>query len=121
MYTPKPEMVNNLTTLLGSDVSNELAELLLEMTGQKLLNLLNQTAMPAALEGLVVEMAHDAFLLTRGSQGSAEGDGDVQSISDNGQSITYRSASYQKAVESISAKVLKDYESQIEAYRKARW
>ena len=109
-------MLTELKMLLGIASSDEtqdvFLELLLQQTGTKVLNETRQDALPAMLEPILVEIAADAYRLSRG-----EAIGALSSMSDNGQSVSFTSDS---VVRSISA-VLKDYTGQLDRYRKPGW
>lgn len=121
MYEATAAMLANAKLLLGisGTGSDSLLELILSQTGQKVLNEINQPALPLALEGVVVEMAVDAYGLTK-NDGAGSIAGSVSSVSDNGQSVSYREGINEKTLQSV-AKVLKDYKSQLDRFRKTGW
>lgn len=117
MNTYTEEMLEDLKLLIG-DAPDGLADYLLRSTGTKVLNLINQPVMPVALQGLVVEMAADAYRMHQSASGT--GESEIASISDNGQTVSYRASSYQAVLQTV-ASTIKNYEQQLEAFRKSRW
>lgn len=127
MYTPTTDMLSDLKMLLGilaGDISkDDLLILIMKTTGTKVLNEIKQSVMPAALELIVVEMSSDAYRLNaQAISGTATGEiaGTVSSVSDNGQSVSYRDSSYQVVLNAVM-KVLKDYGPQLDRWRKPGW
>lgn len=114
MYQSTAEMLIDLRLMLGVTDKDELLTLILNQTGQKVLNETNQPTMPTMLDGVVVEMAADAFRL---SQSDGAITGSVSSVSDNGQSVSYRESSVLASV----SKTVKDYKSQLDRFRRTGW
>ena len=123
-YEPTPEMIDDLKTITGAaDTEVAALTLILKITGAKVLNDINQGHMPKALELIVVEMAADAYRLNKQAQGSGDvGEiaGTVSSVTDGGQSVSYRDSSYQTVLASVST-VLRDYSPQLARFRKTGW
>ncbi|MDI9461859.1 MAG: hypothetical protein ACOX3P_03905 [Saccharofermentanales bacterium] len=123
-YEPTPEMLDDLKTITGApDTETDALTLVLKITGTKVLNDINQGYMPKALEPIVVEMAADAYRLNKQAQGAGnvgEVAGTVSSVSDGGQSISYRDSSYQQVLSSV-ATVFRDYSPQLARFRKTGW
>jgi hypothetical protein len=68
-------------------------------------------------------MAADAYRLNKQAQGAGnvgEVAGTVSSVSDGGQSISYRDSSYQQVLSSV-ATVFRDYSPQLARFRKTGW
>jgi len=123
-FDPTPEMINDLMTMTGASVAEaDALTLVLKITGTKVLNDINQECMPKALEPIVVEMAADAYRLNKQAQGAGnvgEIAGTISSVTDGGQSVSYRDSSYQQVLASV-ATVLKDYSPQLARFRKTGW
>lgn len=123
-YEPKAQMVSDLKTMVGAaDDQTAALTLALEVTGTKVLNEINQDVMPVMLEPIVVEIAADAYRLQQQATGdgsSGEILGTVSSVSDNGQSVSYRDSSYQAVLSAVSS-ALRDYTAQLARYRKTGW
>lgn len=123
-YEPKQEMVTEMQTVTGAaDADTAALTLALRITGTKILNEIRQEIMPVMLEPIVVEIAADAYRLNQQAKGdTASGEilGSVSSVSDNGQSVSYRDSSYQGVLSSVSV-TLRNYTAQLDRYRKAGW
>ena len=123
-FDPTPEMINDLMTLTGASVAEtDALTLVLKITGTKVLNDINQEHMPKALELIVVEMAADAYRLNKQAQGAGDAGeiaGAVSSVTDGGQSVSFRDSSYQQVLASVST-VLRDYSPQLARFRKTGW
>lgn len=123
-YEPKAEMIADLRILTGaSDDQLEALTLALKISGTKVLNEIRQEHLPIMLEGIVVEIAADSYHLNR--QASSDGGvgeitGSVSSVSDNGQSVSYRDSSYHDVLKSVSS-ALRNYTAQIDRFRKSGW
>ena len=115
-FTPTSLMLIELKMLLGigsaDDSQNEYLNLLLEQTATKILNEILQDSLPTMLEPILVEIAADAYKLSRG-----EAIGTISSMSDNGQSVSFTSDAILRSV----ATVLKDYTGQLDRFRKPGW
>jgi hypothetical protein len=114
-----------LKTLLGiTDTSQDaLLELVLQTTIDKALDFTRQPHLPLRLYGTVAEMAADSYYLLRSAQGDGAGEitGTVSSVSDNGQSVSYRDSSYKAVLADVAEKTLKNYQAQLERWRKVAW
>lgn len=118
----REEMLERLLALTGVDTAEEESVLgfVLDATIDKALAFLRTDALPYRAGSLVVEMAADAFRihkLERNEAGAVTGS--VQSISDNGQSVTYRDGS--EALNAVNAAFLKNYADRLTDFRKAGW
>jgi hypothetical protein len=118
-------VLEKLKLLLGINDSAQdgLLNLLLEQTTDMVLSETNQLALPAAAQGLVVEMTEDAYRLHKQAAGEGAGEvtGSVSSISDNGQSVSYRDVAYADVLKKVAADVLKNYARRLDAFRRPRW
>lgn len=103
--------------ITGTD-KDALLNLLIKLTGTKALNNMNQTVMPDDFQPVLIEMTHDVYRLREAEKG--EQVQTVSSVSDNGQSVSYKDSSFDKALQQVVS-VLKDYEGQLVRFRKARW
>lgn len=116
-------MLQSLKLLLGADDTEDaLLTLLLEQTTEKVLAETRQSLLPPGIQALVVEMAADAYHLVKMAKGTTAGEiaGSVSSLSDNGQSISYRDSAYNAILGAVSA-TLKDYGHRLERWRKVGW
>lgn len=118
-------MLDDLKLLLGISGTDQdnLLELLLRYTQNKVLADINQSVLPKAAEGLVVEITFDAYMLHRQATGADAGEitGSVNSVSDNGQSVSYREGAYNGVLKTLSDDFLKNYASRLETFRRPRW
>lgn len=123
-YEPKEDMLIALETLTGaSDKDSDALFFVLKTIGAKVLNEIQQESMPIMLEPIVVEMAADAYRLNQQASGSGSAGeilGSVSSVSDNGQSVSYRDSSYQAVLTAVSA-TLRNYTAQLDRFRKTGW
>ena len=87
-------MLADLKVLLGigDDTQDALLQLLLDQTTALLVGELNRPTVPAGAQYLLLEMTADAYRLHRQAAGEGAGEvtGSVSSLSDNGQSVSYR-------------------------------
>lgn len=122
MYESTAQMLTDIKLMLGEITAEKdaLLKLILDQTGQKVLNETGQEHMPTALEGIVVEMAKDAYAISQGDADAGKIAGSVASVSDNGQSVSYRDSAYSKVLESVSQTV-KDYKAQLDRFSKTGW
>ena len=118
----RAEMLDQLVTLTGADAGAEesLCGIMLDRTTDKVLAFLNREELPRRACSLVVEMAADAYR-SQTMAGAQAGlvTGSVQSISDNGQSVTYRDGS--ETLNAVNAAFTKDYTERLIPFRKAGW
>ncbi len=118
-------MLEDLKLLLGitDSAQDGLLNLLLRQTTTMVLSETNQPALPAAAEDLVMEMTADAYRLHKQAAGEGAGDvtGSVSSVSDNGQSVSYRDAAYSDVLKKVAAEMLKNYAARLNAFRRPRW
>lgn len=116
-------MLHNLKLLLGADDAEDtLLMLLLDQTTAKILAETRQPHLPPGIQALVVEMAADAYHLVKMAKGTGAGEvaGSVSTLSDNGQSISYRDGAYNAILGAVAA-TLKDYGRQLDRWRKVGW
>ena len=107
-----------------TDTSQDaLLELVLQTTVDKVLDCTRQPYLPRQLYGTVAEMAEDSYHLWRSAKSDDAGEitGTVSSVSDNGQSVSYRDSSYKAVLADVAEKTLKNYQAQIERWRKVGW
>ena len=118
----RAEMLTQLLTLTGAASGTEtaLCEIVLDRTIDKVLAFLHREEIPYRACSLVVEMAADAYRSEK-LAGTEAGvvTGSVQSISDNGQSVTYRDGS--ETLNRTEASFSKDYAERLIPFRKAGW
>ncbi len=118
-------MLANLKLLLGiTDTAHDgLLELLLAQVTAMVLSEINQPVLPTAAQGLVVEMTADAYRLNKQAAGEGAGEvtGSVSSVSDNGQSVSYRDAAYTEVLKKVAENILKNYTARLNAFRRPRW
>lgn len=120
------EMLALLKTLLGPGcpAGDALLKQLLQTTADKTLAFTRQPAVPRALQGVVAEMAADSYYLLLSAQGAGTGEvtGSVASITDHGQSVSYREGDgYGGILSTVAETTLKNYQGQLERWRKAGW
>lgn len=111
LYLPSANNLAYMKVLLGisGTTQDSALNLVLTLTGQKTLNLTRQTEMPEELDAIVAEMAADAY---KAGSNTGEVVGSVSSVSDNGQSVSYRDSAFAKSV----AEVMKNHQLLL-----ARW
>ena len=118
-------MLEMLKLRLGiTDTSQDaLLKLVLQTTVDKVLDRTRQPHLPKQLYGTVAEMAEDSYHLWHSAKSDDAGEiaGTVSSVSDNGQSVSYRDSSYKAVLADIAEKTLKNYEAQLERWRKVGW
>lgn len=118
----RAEMLEQLITLTGADPESEseLAGIFLDRTIDKVLAFIRQDAVPYRACSVVVEMAADAYRSHK-LEGSGAGSvtGSIQSISDNGQAVTYRDGS--ETLNAVNAAFTKDYAERLIPFRKLGW
>ena len=121
---PWDGLLSDLKDLTGaSETDGNRLKLALRITWSKVLTELNQTTMPKMLEPIVLEMAADAFRLNSSADGGNDAGkiaGTISSVSDNGQSVSFRDSSYQSVLASV-AQVFRNYEPALSRYRKSGW
>jgi len=108
---------------LGITGSDSLLSWIVEGTLDKVLVDLRQPFLPALLYNTVAEMCVDAYRMAKAAAGEEAGKvvGSVSSVSDNGQSVSYRESPYAAAISQAAKTVLKDYDRQLAAYRRVGW
>jgi len=106
--------------ITGDDV---LLSLVVETTLDKVLTDTRQPFLPALLYNTVAEMCADAYRMAKSANGDDVGQivGSISSVSDNGQSVSYRDSPYAAALKGACETVLKDYARQLAAHRKVGW
>ena len=118
----KAEMLKQLIIVTGAgpETSGALLEIFLDRTIDKVLAFLHRDEVPYRACSLVVEIAADAWqsYVLQGS-GAGSVTGSVQSISDNGQAVTYRDGA--ETLNAVNAAFTKDYAERLIPFRKAGW
>lgn len=110
--------INQLKPLVGIDPEDSTKDLLLQFTlddvEQIILNYCNLDVLPMELEHTAYRMAMDLY---RGENIGEEGSGmKVSSISEGSTSTSFSDTS-----ETLKDTLLKDYQAQLNRYRKLRW
>lgn len=105
---------------LGITGDDALLDWAVEGTLDKVLVDLHQPFLPALLYNTVAEMCVDAYRIAKSAAGDDAGKivGSVSSVSDNGQSVSYRESPYAGAIAKATESVLKDYDRQLDAYKR---
>jgi crotonobetainyl-CoA:carnitine CoA-transferase CaiB-like acyl-CoA transferase len=100
-----------------------LLTLTVETTLDKVLADIHQHNLPRAMYNTIAEMIADAFRMAKATNGEDAGKivGSISSVTDNGQSVSYRENPYAAAVAKACETVLKDYDRMLSRYRKAGW
>jgi hypothetical protein len=108
---------------LGITSDDALLTWAVEGTLDKVLVDLRQPFLPALLYNTVAEMCVDAYRMAKAAAGEEAGKvvGSISSVSDNGQSVSYRESPYAAAISAACKTILKDYDRQLAAYRRAGW
>lgn len=123
-FEPTPDMLTDLKTLTGaSDDQSDALNLILRIAGTKVLTEIRQESLPVMLNSIVVEIAADSYRLLQQAQGegfAGEIAGTVSSVSDNGQSVSYRDSSYQAVLGAV-ATAQRNYVAQLDRFRKPGW
>lgn len=116
-------LIEKARVYLGITEADALLSLVVETTLEKVLNDIRQPYLPEGLYNTVAEMSVDAYRMAKAANGDDAGKvvGSVSSVSDNGQSVSYRESPYAAALTQACKTVLKDYDRQLDAYRKAGW
>lgn len=119
-YTPTAADLTDVKLLLGITTTGDdsVLNLLLKLTGTKAMNSMNQTVMPEGFQPVLVEMTADTYRLLQSANGEQEQT--VSSVTDKDQTVSYRDSSFDKVLLALSQS-LKNYEMQLESFRKARW
>lgn len=120
VYEPATEDLMDLKVLLGLSTTEEdaLLQMLMKSVGTKALNDMNQATMPPDFQPVMIEMTSDLYRLKQAEKG--EQAQTASSLSDNGQSVTYKDSAYDVSLKDV-AKVLKDYETQLTRFRRLGW
>lgn len=106
---------------LGITGSDNLLTWVVEGTLDKVLVDTRQPFLPIRLYNTLAEMSVDAYRMAKAAAGDDAGKivGSISSVSDNGQSVSYRESPYAVAISQAAKTVLKDYDRQLDAHRKA--
>ena len=114
-------ILDRVRLLLGieDEAQNALLTLLIDLVTDKVLQDLGQEHLPKPLESMVADLAADAYRLRQAARGGEEGI--VASLSDNGQSVTYRDGSYTAVLQATASQNLKNYEPVLARWRKVGW
>jgi len=105
---------------LGITDTDTLLDWVVAGTLDKVLVDIRQPFLPALLYNTVAEMCVDAYRIAKAAAGDDAGQivGSVSSVSDNGQSVSYRESPYAGAIAKAAETILKDYDRQLAAYRR---
>lgn len=108
---------------LGISGEDALLTLTMETTLDKVLSDIHQRNLPRAMHNTTAEMIADAYRMAKTANGVDAGKivGSISSVTDNGQSVSYRESPYAAAVAKACETVLKDYDRMLSRYRKAGW
>ena len=95
MYNPSTSDLNMLKELVGVTDSSkdQVLRFYLTKAGNSVLSSINSDTLPDELVNVVIEIANDAYALKTGGTVGA-----VNSVSDNGQSVSYSSDAVIKAI-----------------------
>ena len=106
-----PLGISGVDTLLDWIVAGTLDKVLVDI---------RQPFLPALLYNTVAEMCADAYRIAKAAAGDDAGEivGSISSVSDNGQSVSYRESPYAGAIAKAAETILKDYDRQLAAYRR---
>jgi len=108
---------------LGISGEDSQLTLTVETTLDKVLADIHQRNLPRELYNTTAEMIADAYHIAKAANGEDAGKivGSISSVTDNGQSVSYRENPYAAAVAKACETVLKDYDRMLSRYRKAGW
>lgn len=114
-------LISKAKTPLGITGNDALLSWVVEGTLDKVLVDTRQPFLPILLYNTVTEMCVDAYRMAKSAAGDDVGKivGSISSVSDNGQSVSYRESPYAAAIAQAAKSVLKDYDRQLDAYRRA--
>jgi len=106
---------------LGITGNDALLTWVVEGTLDKVLVDTRQPFLPIRLYNTVAEMCVDAYRMAKSAAGEDTGKivGSISSVSDNGQSVSYRESPYAAAIAQAAKSVLKDYDRQLNEHRRA--
>ena len=108
---------------LGISGEDALLTLTVETTLDKVLADIHQRILPRDLYNTTAEMIADAYRMAKAANGEDAGKivGSISSVTDNGQSVSYRENPYAAAVAKSCETVLKGYDRMLSRFRKAGW
>ena len=108
---------------LGITGDDALLTLTVETTLDKVLADIHQRNLPRDLYNTTAEMIADAYRMAKAANGEDAGKivGSISSVTDNGQSVSYRENPYAAAVAKACETVLKGYDRMLSGFRKAGW
>lgn len=122
MYEPTALTLAEVKMLLGiaaDDTSkDDLLNIYITRAGQMLLNRTRQASLPDDLLPVLTELSVDAYTL--GLQQAGSEAGVIASVSDNGQSVSFRDGVGDKVLVNL-AESIKAYESQIQRWSVPGW
>jgi len=106
---------------LGITGTDSILDFVVATTLDKVLIDIRQPFLPALLYNTVAEMCVDAYRIAKSAAGADAEKivGSVSSVSDNGQSVSYRDSPYAAAIAKATETVLKDYDRQLSGSRRA--
>lgn len=108
---------------LGIYGEDALLTLTVETTLDKVLADIHQRNLPRDLYNTTAEMIADAYRIAKAVNGEDAGKiaGSISSVTDNGQSVSYRESPYAAAVAKACETVLKGYDRMLSGFRKTGW
>lgn len=122
MYEPTALTLAEVKMLLGiaaDDTSkDDLLNIYITRAGQMLLNRTRQASLPDDLLPVLTELSVDAYTL--GLQQAGSEAGVIASVSDNGQSVSFRDGIGDKVLVNL-AESIKAYEAQIQRWSVPGW
>lgn len=122
MYEPTALTLAEVKMLLGiaaDDASkDDLLNIYITRAGQMLLNRTRQASLPDDLLPVITELSVDAYTL--GLQQAGSEAGVIASVSDNGQSVSFRDGIGDKVLVNL-AESIKAYEAQIQRWSVPGW
>lgn len=106
---------------IGITGTDAILDFIVATTLDKVLIDIRQPFLPALLYNTVAEMCVDAYRMAKSAAGDDAGKivGTISSVSDNGQSVSYRDSPYAAAISKATESVLKDYDRQLSGFKRA--
>lgn len=123
MYEPTDITLVEVKMLLGIDAEDtskdDLIKVYIARAGTMLLNRTRQPFLPDDMLPILSELTVDAYTLSQQQTSDAE-TGVIASVSDNGQTVSYRDSAADRVLVSL-AQSIKSYEAQIERWSVPGW
>lgn len=117
MAMEQAKQIELLNKLLGGKVDEDILTFTLGKAEDMILNYCRLLAVPLGLERVLLNMAVDIYRAEQLGQETATGA--VKSISEGDVSVSYASST--SASENLGMVFLKNYEGQLQRYRKVGW